>query len=314
MGLDLAELLKLTEKLNAADRALETHCRVMRTMCDLLPLGVWAKDINEKYLFANKACCEIILNAETSEVIGKDDMYFANRERAKEPDNPYYHTFGPTCSESDQMVLQTGEAYRRIEEGYAKGKKLSIEVRKYPLVDEEGNVVGVVGCSKDITGHRRRWNDYHPLETDEIQPILRKDFVQGRYRAMFENARDAIFLMKDDKYIDCNVAATKMFNCTKKELLNINPAELSPAVQPDGVSSAEGVRIRTTATIEGQPQRFLWKHFTCDGIPFCVEVRLNRISFGGRGYSVAVLRDASEFENELCWGDLNNNGKKEDTS
>ena len=65
---------------------------------------------------------------------------------------------------------------------------------------------------------------------------------EERYRTLFENASDAIFLMDLDVYIDCNKKALEFFGCTREELIGSPPCDHSPAVQPDGRSSAEKSR------------------------------------------------------------------------
>ena len=39
------------------------------------------------------------------------------------------------------------------------------------------------------------------------------------YKAVFESANDAIFLMQADKFIDCNAKATDMFGYTKDQIV-----------------------------------------------------------------------------------------------
>ncbi len=56
----------------------------MRLMWDNVPDLIWAKDKENRSVYGNKAICERLLNArDTSEPIGKTDMFFAVREREK---------------------------------------------------------------------------------------------------------------------------------------------------------------------------------------------------------------------------------------
>lgn len=172
--IDLARLYALTDALVEKEKALKKYEEMMRTMCDLLPDMIWAKDLNERYLFANKAVCEKLLNTNSDFIIGQTDMDVARRERKGHENNGHpWHGFGEACHESDQIVLTTGKPYRRIEEDYVKGKLLTIDVRKFPLRDGTDKIVGVVGCARDVTGRHRRWNDYHPVETEKM-PDWRK--------------------------------------------------------------------------------------------------------------------------------------------
>ena len=169
---DIKHLKELTTALNDKDRELEEselklrkHCAMMQGLCDHLPVMVWAKGLDRNYLFANKLCCEQLLNTTSEEVIGKNDMFFANRERTGHPGKDY-HTFGETCDKSDKLVLQNKSVVRIVESGFVKGKPLTIEVKKIPFLINGGTFVGIVGIAKDVTGLMRRKSD-GPIHRNE---------------------------------------------------------------------------------------------------------------------------------------------------
>ena len=43
---------------------------------------------------------------------------------------------------------------------------------------------------------------------------------EQKYFALFENANDTIFIMKNDKIIDCNARTTSFFACRKEDIIN----------------------------------------------------------------------------------------------
>ncbi len=121
-----------------------------------LPDMLWAKDIEGNYIFANRATQENLLMAEDdSEAIGKNDIFFAVRERAKHPDNPQWHTFGELCKDSDEIVLQAMKPMRFEEYGNIRGELVYLDVHKAPFFDDAGNLIGVIGSARDITEHKR---------------------------------------------------------------------------------------------------------------------------------------------------------------
>lgn len=125
---------------------------ILRTLTDNLPDMLWIKDIDGKYLFANKSICENLLMAkDTSEPIGQTDVFFALRERATQPDNDDWHTFGELCFNSDEVVIKNNRPMRFEEYGNVKGKLLYLEVHKAPFYDKDGNILGTVGSGRDIT-------------------------------------------------------------------------------------------------------------------------------------------------------------------
>lgn len=120
-----------------------------------LPDMLWAKDLEGRYLFANYAICKNLLMAEPEEVVGKTDLYFALREREKHQQNPYWHTFGELCCNSDSVVLDYMEAMEFEEFGNIKGELTYLEVRKAPLFDKEGKLIGTIGSGRNITEQKK---------------------------------------------------------------------------------------------------------------------------------------------------------------
>jgi diguanylate cyclase (GGDEF)-like protein/PAS domain S-box-containing protein len=116
-----------------------------------LPDMLWAKDLEGNYLFANESICKNLLMAKTNEVIGKNDVYFATRERNKHPLNKNWHTFGELCFNSDYVVLENMKPMKFEEYGNIKGELVYLEVHKAPLYDSNGVLIGTIGSGRDIT-------------------------------------------------------------------------------------------------------------------------------------------------------------------
>ncbi|MEZ5148939.1 MAG: hypothetical protein R2759_18175 [Bacteroidales bacterium] len=96
------------QRLVESQRNYETLYNLLRSISDNLTDMLWAKDLNKEYIFSNKAICDNLLNAaSTDEPLGKNDMFFAERERQKHPENNQWHTFGEVCQDSDQVIIDS---------------------------------------------------------------------------------------------------------------------------------------------------------------------------------------------------------------
>ncbi|WP_419678174.1 EAL domain-containing protein [Aliarcobacter lanthieri] len=115
------------------------------------PDMLWIKDLKGRYLYANSAVCRDLLMTTPKEVIGKTDMFFANREREKHRDKMDWHTFGELCKNTDKETLQTMKPTKFLEYGNIKGKMTYLQVNKAPFFDKNNKLVGVIGSARDIT-------------------------------------------------------------------------------------------------------------------------------------------------------------------
>lgn len=116
-----------------------------------------------------------------------------------------------------------------------------------------------------------------------------------KYRTLFENAGDAIFLMQGALFSDCNARTLEVFGCqSRSQLIGHPPYEFSPPMQPGGRDSRSCAIEKISAALAGQPQFFEWTHTKADGTPFPAEVTLNTVNLGGQPMLQAIVRDISE--------------------
>jgi hypothetical protein len=124
---------------------LEHEKRLLRTVIDLLPDYIYVKDRQSRFLVDNLAVATN-LGCSPGEVIGKTDFDFFPRELAEQ------------FFADEQRVMATGEPLiSREEPNYYPltdtwGWHLTTTI---PLRDAGGEIMGIVGVSRDISAHKR---------------------------------------------------------------------------------------------------------------------------------------------------------------
>ena len=166
LGRDITERKLAEEDLKASEKKCHELSTLLRLMADNLPDMLWAKNLNNEYIFVNKAMCTGLLNAkDTDEPLGKTDMFFAVRERNAHPDNPEWHTFGELCRDSDVATREAMKPMHFDEFGTVKGEFLFLDAHKAPLYDSDGQLIGVVGSARDVTADKEAEKELLKLST-----------------------------------------------------------------------------------------------------------------------------------------------------
>ncbi len=147
---------------------------------------------------------------------------------------------------------------------------------------------------KEISSLKEKIAYYEKIleDTRRQQTICQNN--QEKFRSIFDNANDAIFLMSTDKFVDCNRKAEELFQCSKNEILNKSSIDFSPSFQPDGLESSKAALEKIGAALRGDTQRFFWQHLTKTGALVDCEVGLNRLELQGEIFLQAIVRDVSK--------------------
>lgn len=165
----------------------------------------------------------------------------------------------------------------------------------FVLIFGTGAGVGVIWRQQSLQFYRARLQAAEALRESD-----------RKYRVLFETSADAHLILADDRWVDCNGAATTLFGCAREQIIGARPEDFSPPQQPDGRPSAEEARKRLALACRGESQAFEWEHTRKDGTPFSADVLLNRIELAGAPQIQMVVRDISERKQAEMIADARN--------
>ncbi|MBN1933930.1 MAG: PAS domain-containing protein, partial [Anaerolineae bacterium] len=113
------------------------------------------------------------------------------------------------------------------------------------------------------------------------------------YRILYDSASQAMLLIEDGQFVECNASALAMFGCEREQFLGRSPLDFTLPVQPDGSDSAQTIQVKMQAALDGMPQQFEWLCRRLDGTKFDAQIDLHRLDVGDRALIQVSMQDIS---------------------
>jgi PAS domain S-box-containing protein len=262
----------ITER-KRAEEALANERNVLRTLIDNLPDNIFIKDAESRFVTTNPVHVRHLRAKTLEEIVGKTDFDLYPRELAAS----YYA--------DEQAVIRSGQPLVNREERTIdpEGKTRWLLTTKVPLRDDQGKIIGIVGVNHDITERKR------------MEEALRES--ESRYRALFDNASDAILIHDiGGKFLEANHVACERLGYSREEILQMTPEEInSPEYAAHVAERVEELRKRGHAFFE-------IAHMRRDGTLIPIELSSRIIEYKGRPVVLSIARDITErkrMEEEL---------------
>jgi PAS domain S-box-containing protein len=243
----------------------EKHRKLIETTSE----GFWLINHERINIDVNQSLCDI-LGYSRDEMIGKTPSDFVDKVN-----NEIF---------TKQILLSQRTKHRTYEISLKRkdGTNVPTLFSATSIFDKKGKPSGSFAFVTDIT------------EKKKAEINLSKS--EKKYRDLFEKSKDAILIIHNRKFVDCNEATINMLRYqTKDEFLDTHPSELSPEIQPDGKKSFIKANQMMDTAINNGSHRFEWLHKRSNGDIFPVEVLLTTISVEEKNQIIhTVWRDITE--------------------
>ncbi|MEI7484692.1 MAG: PAS domain S-box protein [Ignavibacteriota bacterium] len=237
--------------------------------------AIFAKDLNGKYLFINEAGAEM-LGYRAADVVGRTDSELLSDATARE------------FRKSDENVISDGQLFIKEEEGLIGGKLYTFLSHKSPLLDNSGNVIGIIGVSNDIT------------ERKQSELALRES--ETKFRDVMQTAKDAIIIVDTKGIITgWNKGAESIFGYNEVDILN---KELNLII-PEQYRNNHHKSIQKTVNgdetgVIGKTRELSGQHK--NGTVFPLELSMSEFETASGKFFTAIIRDITlrkQSEEEL---------------
>jgi PAS domain S-box-containing protein len=175
-----------------AEEALRKSHDMLQAITEGTTDAIFVKDRRGRYLMLNSPGATLI-GKTVAEVLGKDDTALFSAETAR------------AMMDGDQRVMASGEIQTYEDVGTAAGVTRTYLSTKGPYRDQEGNVIGLIGISRDITERKR---------------------AEDKFRNLLESAPDATVIVDPQGKISVvNRQTENLFGYRQEELLG-KPVEV----------------------------------------------------------------------------------------
>jgi PAS domain S-box-containing protein len=133
----------ITERKRAAETIVYER-QLLRTLLDLLPDGVYIKDLDSRFLMANETAAKRFGKDSPSQVLGLSDKDFFPAELA-------------AVFRADEEKVFAGETINEKEETvvFPNGQKRTVLTTKVPFRNSQGQICGLVGTGRDVTERKQ---------------------------------------------------------------------------------------------------------------------------------------------------------------
>ncbi len=263
---DITERKRAEEELRKSETAqrklaceLAQKNNFLRTLIDAIPHLIFYKDCNRAYLGCNRAF-ETFAGRPEKDLIGRTDLDIFSGDVAV------------SFRENDLKVLSTEES-RCNEEwiDYPDGRRVLLETLKTPFFDLDGEILGVVAVSRDITERKK-------MEEE----LLLSHFCINR-------AGIGIYQCDETGTIyRVNEHACKSLGYSREELCALSVLDIDPEITKEKMLKLKEILDeRGLFTIYSTHRRK-------DGTTFPVEITINTVDFKGKRYGISFVKDITE--------------------
>ncbi len=256
-----------------AEQARRDSEAVYQSLLETLPLNVFRKDLESRFVFANQRWCDLVEKS-LDEIRGKTDFYLFSDELAEK------------YREDDRKVIETGQILEDVEQHTdVDGNEMFVHVLKAPVRDRDGNIIGIQGIFWDVTLR------------EQAERALKES--EQRKQSFFDNMLDSLIIIDvNGKIIEFNRASERMFGYDHDEVIGRDMMEL--IFPPSEQFRPQAAINRHTST--GEKGSMIGQHVETElirrnGQRLLALMSMQPIPLGGQPAYTVLIHDITDRKN-----------------
>ena len=231
---------------------------LLDSLINSIPDLIFYKDKKSVYLGCNNAF-EKYAGKEEKDIIGHTDFDFFPKEVAK-----FYRS-------KDKKVIVSGKAKHNNEWiTYPDGSEVYLDTLKIPYIGPDGNIVGLIGVSRDVTQLKE---------------------AEQQLKSIFDTASDGILVVAADtkRFLTANKAICRMLGYTFDEMINIGVMDIHPEKDlPYVLEQFEKQLKKEIIVARDIPMK------RKDGSIFYADISSSQMQLSDKQYLIGMIRDITE--------------------
>ncbi|MCE9923627.1 PAS domain S-box protein [Aeromonas media] len=258
--------LLMTEQVRHSQAQRLQALQLLSAIADSSEDAIFAKDREGKYILFNRAASQFV-GKPAAEMLGQDDLAIFPPDQAR-----MLMAAGRRVIENNRV--QTEEEYLTL----PCGDRVFLAT-KGPLQDNDGQVIGIFGISRDITGFKRAEADLRERE--------------GLFRALVEQSLAGIYIIQQGRLCYINPCFAHLFGYDSPgALLGVGP--LHALASPQDSERVAELVLRCEQEGGDIHARFSALHHGSQALE--VELYGRRVDYRGQPAVLGLLLDVTERE------------------
>ena len=249
------------------EKALAEEGNLLRTLIDNLPDYIFVKDAESRFVINNAEHLRVLGATQQSEVVGKTDFDVFPQELAAQyyaDEQEVIHTGRPLIGREEPVIDQSGTRW--------------LSTTKVPLQNISGEIVGLVGMSRDIT------------ERKQAEEKLRQ--AEERFRSAFDHAAIGMGISDlEGRFLQVNRSLCEMLGYSEGGLLSVTFEDIT---HPDDLETSVE---HTRRLLEGEIGSYQLekRYLRADGHPVWVSLSVSSVRDRGGNplYLISQMQDVS---------------------